>query len=165
MLNKFKNRIFFTSGGDWKLVTATVVWPVVRKDSIFNWKSDVYQQVSQLILGPFLHVWVFSFIHYWFISCTQSLKWTILLHQTSFTTATFLACRHRAVSIRCVDYPNPNPYGRIRLLAASLRRPVFLLEFNHGYKESLVPYSRELSFTYLPGKSYLYLFINCWIFF
>ncbi|EFX65048.1 hypothetical protein DAPPUDRAFT_333583 [Daphnia pulex] len=49
--------------------------------------------------------------------------------------------------------PNPNPYGRIRLLAASLRRPVFLLEFNHGYKESLVPYSRELSFTYLPGNA------------
>ena len=62
--------------------------------------------------------------------------------------------------------PNPNPYGRIRLLAASLRKPVFLLEFNHGYKESLVPYSRELSFTYLPGKVYAYLalFTNCWSF-
>ncbi|XP_032782019.2 KICSTOR complex protein kaptin isoform X1 [Daphnia magna] len=49
--------------------------------------------------------------------------------------------------------PNLNPYGRISLLAASLRKPVFLLEFNHGYKESLVPYSRELSFTYLPGNA------------
>jgi hypothetical protein len=61
--------------------------------------------------------------------------------------------------------PNPNPYGRIRLLAASLRRPVFLLEFNHGYKESLVPYSRELSFTYLPGKSLFVVFCQHMAFF
>lgn len=58
--------------------------------------------------------------------------------------------------------PNLNPYGRISLLAASLRKPVFLLEFNHGYKESLVPYSRELSFTYLPGIRYSFLLpIKC----
>ena len=43
--------------------------------------------------------------------------------------------------------------SRCRLLAASLRRPVYLLEFNQGYRQALVPYSRELSFTYLSGMS------------
>lgn len=47
--------------------------------------------------------------------------------------------------------PSSELFPRTRLLVASLRRPVYLLEFNHGFKQSLVPYSRELSFTYLPG--------------
>lgn len=44
-----------------------------------------------------------------------------------------------------------NGSSRCRLLAASLRRPVYLLEFSVDNKQSLVPYSRELAFTYLPG--------------
>lgn len=56
--------------------------------------------------------------------------------------------------------PNSNPYGRIKLLAASSRKPVFLLEFNQGFKQALVPYSRELSFTHLPGIYSLFPF-NC----
>ena len=48
--------------------------------------------------------------------------------------------------------PNSNPYGRIKLLAASSRRPVYLLEFNQDNQKSLVPYSRELSFTNLSGN-------------
>ena len=50
-------------------------------------------------------------------------------------------------------FPGSSQYNRTRLIVASLRRPVFLLEFNQGYKQSLVPYSRELTFTNVPGRS------------
>lgn len=49
--------------------------------------------------------------------------------------------------------PCSNPNNQARLLVASLRRPVFLLEFNQGIKHSLIPHSRELNFTNVLGHT------------
>lgn len=134
---------------------------MVRKDLYFS--IYVYQQViSQLILGPFpcLSLFRHSLTHFLLSKLEMD---------DSITPNKFHDCHIFSLSSQGSIYtlcrlPNPNPYGRIRLLAASLRRPVFLLEFNHGYKESLVPYSRELSFTYLPGKGLFVAFCQCVVF-